>query len=151
MEAIFAGAFGLLLGAVGLWTGFRQLRNRAALERWHTTPGRVIERGTFIPSNVHAAAPAFRHAPLVKYTYEVGGRQFVNDSINPKRIQLPSTSSLKWAERRAASFADEVTVRYNPQDPAESFLVQTPKRMLYLVIAASCFALLFGAFTLLTK
>lgn len=50
METILAGSFGLLIGIVGLWTAFRQLRNREALDRWPTTKGRVIERGVFQPN-----------------------------------------------------------------------------------------------------
>src|ERR1051325_2566515 len=129
MEAIIAGAFALLIGIVGLWTGFRQLRNHAALNRWHTTKGKVIERGTYQPNIATLSASAFRHAPLVRYAYQVDGQEFINDCIRPKRIQLPEHNTKRWAQKRAESFADEVTVHYNPEDPGESFLVQTPKGM----------------------
>lgn len=151
METIIAGAFGLLIGIVGLWTGFRQLRNRAALDRWSTAKGKVIERGTYQPNIATLSTPAFRYAPLVKYVYQVNGKEFVNDGIHPKRIQLPEHSTKKWAQKRAESFADEVTVHYNPEDPSESFLVQTPKRKLYILIGCSCVALLFGVMFVLPK
>ena len=35
----------------------------------------------------------------------------------------------------AKSFPDDVTVHYNPADPGESFLIQTSRLMLYIVIA----------------
>jgi hypothetical protein len=151
MEAIIAGAFGLLIGGVGVWTGLRQLRNRAALEGWHTTEGRVIERGTYKPNMPAVSAPAFQYAPLVRYVYQVAGREFVNDCIRPKRIQLPERNTIKWAQKKAAAFPDKVTVHYNPADPAESFLVQTPKSVLYILIAASCLVLLVGALFLLLR
>lgn len=151
METIISGIFCLLIGAIGLWTGFRQLRNRAALNLWKTTKGRVIERGTYQPNIATLSAGAFRHAPLVKYVYQVDAQQYVNDSIHPKRIQLPQHNTKKWAQERADSFADEVIVHYNPEDPSESFLVQTPKRMLYIVIGASCLAILFGMIFFLPK
>jgi hypothetical protein len=151
MEKIAAAAFSLLIGVVGLWTGFKQLRNRKELNRWNTTTGKVIERGTYQVSTAVRSAPAFRHAALVRYAYQVDGKEFVNDSINPKRIQLPTHNTVQWAQKRAASFPDEVTVHYNPADPAESFLVQTPKSMLYIVIVASCVAILFGLMFCLTK
>jgi hypothetical protein len=151
METIIAGAFGLLIGFVGLWTGFRQLRNREALNRWNTVKGKVIERGTYQPNTATLSTGAFRHAPLVKYVYQVDGKEFVNDCIHPKRIQLPEHSTKKWAQKRAESFADEVTVHYNPEDPSESFLVQTPKRKLYILIGVSCLATLFGVIFFLTK
>jgi hypothetical protein len=97
------------------------------------------------------STPAFNHAPLVKYAYRVGGREFVNDRIRPKRIQLPERNTRKWARKRAESFADEVTVHYNPADPGDSFLVQTTKGTLYTVIGASCLVILVGLSFLLTK
>jgi hypothetical protein len=151
MESIIAGTFGLLIGLGGLWTGFRQLRNRAVLNRWPVTKGKVIERGTYQPNMVMPSAPAFRHAPLVRYVYQVDGQEFINDRIRPQRMQLPEHNTLKWAEKRAASFPDEVTVYYNPDDPRESFLVLTAKGWLYAVLGASCLALLFGLLWLLPK
>jgi hypothetical protein len=149
MEAIISGAFCLLIGSVGLWAGFKQLRNRTKLNQWPTTKGKVIERGTYQPFIPAAGPPAFRHSPLVKYVYQVSGKEFINDSIRPKRIQLPRHNTKKWAQKTAESFPDEVTVHYNPEDPSESFLVQTRKAMLYIVIGASCLAIMFGLLFLL--
>ena len=133
----------MLLGIVGLLTGWRGLRSRAALERWPQTPGRVIERGTFTPDYA-SGPPAFRHAPLVKYAYQVNGTDFVGDRLQPKRIQQPRHNTLAWAQQRAAEFPEVVTVHYNPADPSEAFLVQTSKKTLYLVIGAACLAILFS-------
>jgi hypothetical protein len=151
MEGILAGAFAWVIGIVGLWTGFRQLRNRAALNHWPLTKGKVIERGTYKPYIPAAGPPAFRHAPLVKYVYQVAGGEFINDRIRPKRIQQPQHNTQKWAQKTANKFADEVEVHYNPEDPSESFLVQTPAILLYIVIGASCLAILFGVVLLLMK
>jgi hypothetical protein len=151
MEAIFAAAFALLMGIVLLWTGLKQLRNRAALDRWPITKGRVIERGTYQPFIPAAGPPAFRHAPLVKYVYQVAGKEFGSTRIRPKRIQQPQHNTREWALRTANKFADEVSVHYNPEDPGESFLVQTPKILLYGLIGGSCFAILFGVVLLLIK
>lgn len=151
MERLLSGAFGVLIGLVGLWTGFQQLRNRAALNLWPTTRGKVIARGTYQPNHPMLSAPAFRHAPLVRYVYHVAGQEFVNDRIRPKRIQLPEHSTKRWAQKRAESFADEVTVHYNPADPSDSFLVQTTKRTLYIVIGGSCLAFVYGVIFLLLK
>jgi len=140
MEGILAAAFACVIGIVGLWTGFKQLRNRAALDRWPITKGKVIERGTFTPDYA-SGPPAFRHAPLVRYVYQVGGKDFVNDRLQPKRIQQPRHNTEAWAQKRAGEFPDDV---YNPADPSESFLVQTSKKTLYLVIAASGLAILFS-------
>ena|ERR1700687_1747198 len=151
MEGIFAGAFALLIGIILLLTGFRQLRNRAALNHWPITKGRVIERGTFQPYIPTAGPPAFRHSPLVKYVYQVAGKEFVSDRIRPKRIQLPQHNTREWAQKTANKFPDEVEVHYNPEDPSESFLVQTPAILLYGLIGGSCFAIFFGVILLLIK
>src|SRR4051812_32881240 len=137
MERIAAAAFAFLIGIVGLLTGFKMLRFRKELNHWTRTKGKVIERGTYRVTTANTSGPAFQHAALVKYAYQVDGKEFVNDYINPKRIQLPRHNTLGWAEKRAASFADEVTVHYNPADPGESFLIQTPKIMLYVIIGCS--------------
>src|SRR5712671_1570978 len=123
MEGILAWAFAWVIGVVGLWTSFKQLRNRAALDRWPITMGKVIERGTYQPYIPTAGPPAFRHAPLVKYVYNVGGKEFISDRIRPKRIQQPQHNTQEWAQKTAEKFADEVAVHYNPADPSESFLV----------------------------
>ena len=145
MESIIAGAFCLLIGIVGVWTGLRALKIRAALDRWPTTSGRVIERGTFKPDYA-SGPPAFQHAPLVKYVYQVAAREFSSDRIHPKQIQQPRHNTVKWAQKKAQSFPDNVTVHYNPADPGESFLVQTPRKLLYIVIGASSLAILYSAF-----
>jgi len=149
MERIISAAFAFLIGTVGLWAGFKQLRNRVALNKWPMTRGKVIERGTFQPDIPALGPPAFRHAPLVKYAYHVSGKEFTNDRIRPKRIQQPQHNTKKWAQKKAESFPDEVSVHYNPEDPSESFLLQTSRLMLYVVVGSSCLAILFGLLFLL--
>jgi hypothetical protein len=144
MERIISAAFSFLIGTVGLWAGVKQLRNRTKLNHWPTTKGKVIERGTFQPDIPALGPPAFRHSPLVRYVYQVSGKEFTNDRIRPKRIQQPQHNTRKWAQKKAESFADDVTVHYNPEEPSESFLVQTSRAMLYTVCGASCLAILLG-------
>lgn len=151
MEWIAAGIFGLLIGGVGLWTGLKQLRNRSELNRWPTTQGKIVERGVYRPSVPSLGPPAFRHAPLVRYVYQVSGREYSNNCINPKRIQLPGTNTLKWAEKKASSFPDDVIVHYNVADPSESYLKQTSLTALTLMVAVSCLIGLYGLLLLLTR
>src|SRR3979411_136439 len=120
------------MGVVCFWPGFNQLRKRTKLNTWPMTKGKVMERGTFQPDIPGLGPPAFRHAPLVKYVYQISGKEFTNDRIRTKRIKQQQHNTKKWAEKRAEAFADEVAVHYNPGDPSESFLVQTPKAVLYI-------------------
>jgi hypothetical protein len=78
----------------------------------------------------------------VRYVYQVSRKEFTNDSIRPKRIPLPRHNTKESAQKMAESFPDDVTVIYNPEDPGESFLVQTSRAMLYIVCGASCLAIL---------
>ena len=149
MENFIAGLFGLLVGVVGVVTGLTALRRRKRFNQWKTTSGRVVERGTYQPDIPMLSVPAFRYAPLVKYEYQVAGKNFVSNSIQPKRIQAPQHSTIKWAQKQADSFPDDVTVFYNPEDPAESYLVQTSKGTLYLVVGASFAVILVGVMFLL--
>ena len=144
MENLIAGLFGLLIGFVGGWTGIRLLKKRTVVNQWKTTRGRISERGTYLPGQAMLSAPAFRHAPLVRYQYEVAGKKFESIWILPRQIQLPRHGTKKWAQRQAESFANEVVVHYNPDDPSESYLTLTSKSTLYVVIAASCVAMLIG-------
>jgi hypothetical protein len=149
MENVIAGIFGLLLGVAGFWTGVKALRRRAMVDRWHTTKGRVIERGVYQLNQPMLSAPAFRYSPLVKYTYQVNEKDFESDSILPSRIQSPRHSTKTWAQKQADSFAGEVIVHYNPTDPAEAYLVQVSKLMLYLLLLGSGVALVLGLLFLL--
>jgi Protein of unknown function (DUF3592) len=149
MEKIAAGVFSLLLGSVGLWTGLRQLKNRLLLNSWKTTPGKVIERGTYRPKIASLSASAFRYSPLVKYSYQVNGADFINDAIHPRRIQLPRHSSKKWAQKQAEKFPGEVLVHYNSDDPGESYLIMTSKLVLGIVVALGVLLILIGLVVLL--
>ena len=149
MESLAAAIFSMLLGVVGLWTGVMQLRNRVALHRWQTTKGKVVERGTYQPNTPTLGPPAFRHSPLVKYVYQVDGKEFINSAIYPKRMQLPPRNTLKWAQKRADSFGEEVIVHYDVADPGDSYLTLTSARILYTVMAISCLLLLIGVTILL--
>ena len=149
MEQLIAGLFGLVLGVVGLVTAITLFKKRSAFSLWKTTQGTVIERGAYQPDIPMLSAPAFRYAPLVRYSYTVDGKEFISNTIFPRRIQLPQRSKKQWAERKAQAFPDDVTVHYNPDDPGESYLVMTSKLTLGVVVAASCFATIVGVLFLL--
>ena len=149
MERIAAGIFSLLLGSLGLWTGLQQLKNRRLLSNWKTTPGKIIERGTYRPNIASLSVGAFRYSPLVKYSYQVNGAEFINDAIHPRRIQLPRHSSRKWAQKQAESFPSEVLVYYNSDDPSESYLLMTSKLVLGTVVALGALLILIGLVVLL--
>lgn len=144
MENLLAAIFGVVLGLVGVWTGIRGIKNRALADRWNTTKGNVIERGVYQPEQPMLSAPAFRYSPLIRYRYEVGGKEFESNWILPRHIQLPRHNTMKWAQKQADSFPDELVVHYNPNSPAESYLMNASKAGLYVVLMFSAIALLVG-------
>jgi hypothetical protein len=150
VENLIAGCFALLLGVVGLLTGLKQLRNRSVLKNWKTVDGNVVERGSYVPDFAMVSVPAYRHAPLVRYAYQVAEEKFVSTAIHPERIQRPQHNTLKWAQRKAESFPDQVVVHYNPENPGESYLVLTSTWMLLVIVGASCLVLLIGGLFLLS-
>lgn len=151
MEKILTPLVGVLLGIVLIVVAIVKLRELAALKFWKTAPGKVIERGTFCVSHGVRSPSAYQHSPLVKYVYQVNGQEFVNDSILPKHIQLPECRNLQWAEKRAASFPDEVTVYYNPENPGDSFLVRTPKIKIFVIIPMGLLSIFIGLLFYLSK
>ncbi len=151
LESTIAGIFGLLLGGVAFWAGFRLFTQRSVLDRWNTVSGKVIERGTFVPTEADLTVPFFRHSPLVRYEYQVGGQRFVSDRIHPKRLVAPARNSLGWAEKRANSFPNEVLVHYNPADPTESFLEHVPNSTVYLYFFGGFLPLIYGMMLLVTR
>lgn len=144
-----AGIFGLLLGLIGVAIAITKLRETAALRRWGTTSGSVIERGTFRITHATRKPPGFHHAPLVKYRYQVAGREYTNDAISPRHILLPAHSTQEWAEARAATYPDQVVVHYNPANAADSFLVPPSSKLLFVVLGFSAAAGLASLFFIL--
>lgn len=144
MESYFAGGLGLLIGLLGLWTGLRKLRTLAQVSAWPTVPGCILERGSRPLAASPQDATDRQHAPLVRYAYKVGGKAFESDVIHPRRVQPPESHTREWALKKADAFPVELTVYYNPVDPAEAFLQPTPKGWLYAILAGSGIALLVG-------
>jgi hypothetical protein len=151
LESTIAGILGLLISGVAFWAALRLLRMRPILDRWATVNGTVTERGTFVPTEPDLTVPGFRHSPLVRYEYQVGGQTFVSDRIHPKRLVAPARNHLKWAEKRAASFPNEVLVHYNPENPSESFLERMPSSTAYLFFLGGLLALMYAVVILVTR
>ena len=86
---------------------------------------------------------------MIKYTYQVGDQEFTGDRVHPKRIQASRYKAAERAEAQLSSAGSEVSVHYNPADPAESFLIQTPRQTAYILFGVSGAALLVGLIFLL--
>lgn len=152
METIISSIFLMIIGGVGLFAILVALSKRKRFQNWHKTQGRIIERGVFQPTNVgRLDVPAFRYAPFVKYVYTANSNEYIGENLFHPEIQLPQTSNEKRARKKADSFPDEVTVNYNPDNPADSFLV-TSSKALFVSLAVFCgLIFLVGIIVLLTR
>lgn len=136
MEILIAGIFGLLMAVVIICISFAQWGNFSQLNSWKATAGKVIERGTFRVTHSTLSKSAFQHAPLVKHVYKINGQEFTGDAILPKDMHLPEQSAVKWAQAGAASFPGDLMVYYNPENPANSFLVPVSRKKLHVIVIA---------------
>jgi hypothetical protein len=147
MEKYFAAAFGLLLGLIGLYACFTQLRNFASLDSWKIIKGKVTGRGTVESPTGNLRSPGIRYSPVVQYNYQIDEKNFSNDAIYPKHMMIASGSK-EWAEIESKSFPDDVTIFYNPENPGDSCLKLPAKSAYYIIGIASVIVLLFSAFIL---
>lgn len=148
MESIIAGIFGLIIAIVIIWISFLQWANISRLDSWTSAEGKIIERGTFRVTHANRGPPALQHSPLVRYVYQADGKDFTGDSILPKHIQLPERSTVEWAQARANSFPERLTVYYNPQSPTDCFLVPMSRKTFYIMMIAGPVVTVVSLFTL---
>jgi hypothetical protein len=111
--------------------------------RWPTTRGRVVSTGvrSFEFSSGEGSSST-RYKPNVVYRYEVNSQQYSGDKVNYDL--LASGMSESYAQKIAAQYqvGQEVTVYYNPKNPADSML-NPQARWHYIpwVVAACIFGL----------
>ena len=117
--------FGLVFVGIGLFMlirGFIQFRTMKASQGWPTVAGQVVHASVDVSVSTDSdGMRSRRYTPHVVYSYAVLGQQYTNDKV---------AIGSKWnyaSQARAASklryqSGDQVTVCYNPEDPAQSVL-----------------------------
>ncbi len=117
---MFYALLTLLIGAATLWAAGFVAREVLRTRGWPTTPGRIVARGLGEPMG----GPGRGYLPLVRYTYEVGGRTYANDQV----YVLRRTGGLADRMRRLAEgLPDPVPVHYDPADPSRAYLLPQPQ------------------------
>lgn len=122
LYALLYLAFGiaaLIYSAYVLW-------QRGSVRGWPTTRGEFLERKVERSPKGRAgrtAAPAFQYEALVKYCYQVEGRDYVCDRLY--RVGWV-TSTRKNRQALLARLPDPPAVRYNPADPRDACLLALP-------------------------
>jgi hypothetical protein len=83
-----------------------------------------------------------KYIPRIRYSYEVNGRTYSNDSAFPSK----ETGSRGWAKKVTDRYkkGDESTAYYNPANPAESFLIREYSFEPYIAVFPGIFLTVLG-------
>lgn len=144
---IAAGFF--FFGAMGLWYGVSLHRLRRRVLSWPRAPGTVIHRDVAQSTRAgKTSVAAFRYEAFVRYRYQVNGSTYTGDKLY---LVGWATGSYKNRKHFLDKIPDEVSVYYNPQNPADACLFPHDLGSILLgygVGLATCF---FGFVLLLPK
>jgi hypothetical protein len=96
-----------------------------AVKDWPSVPGKVTSsRVSYDSSSSENGA-----VPFVTYTYEVQGKTYKENRISPGILTVAGETS---AEKVVALYpkGKEVSVYYNPKNPAEAYLEKSSQRQI---------------------
>ena len=145
MTSLLVRAFGVLIGAGGVWACVNAMRAQAAARAWPTTTATVVHRGITRVTGPNLGSPAFQFTPDVRCRYTVAGTAYEGGTWYPPAVLRPPRGTAMWAERLAASVPDVTPVRYDPAAPAVACLHLVPE---WKLAAAAGAAGLVAAFAL---
>ncbi len=126
MAALFVRAFGVLLGAGGVWACLAAMRAQAVARTWPMTTAQVVHRGVVRATAANLGAPAFQFTPDVRCRYIVSGAVYEGGTWYPPAVLRPPRGTTAWAARMAASVPDVTPVRYDPLAPEVACLFLVP-------------------------
>ena len=109
-------ALGVCMGPLGFW----YLRKALVSRRWPATDGKIVD-STVSSVTRYRSRTYVVYVPTVKYTYEVDGEQFVNDTVGHGGWNSNKIAKAKAVCERYP-IDDAVKVYYNPKRPATSVL-----------------------------
>lgn len=117
------GLFVCGLGIVSLYVMYDELTQGWQSSDWPTTNGRV---DTWVPQSEIVSRKRgeaiFRYFPLISYRYTVDGKEYTGSRFHFSPSMSSELAEVeKWLH--AARRAEEVTVHFNPDDPAVSVIV----------------------------
>ena len=118
----------VVLNAIFLGIIFYMRRKESQVSAWPSTQG-VISASTL---ESRASDDGYTNYPVVRYSYQVGGQAHKGSRIAPGP-EVGGTGANKVIERYATGA--EVTVFYNPGNPADAVLEkQAPSMKLFWVL-----------------
>ncbi|TSA24789.1 DUF3592 domain-containing protein [bacterium] len=128
---LFAGLFGMVVGASQFFTGVRS-------SKWPATNGRIIASDVLVKERSNRDTTYYQ--PQVTYTYSVAGQNYRSSQISAGEHE---SSDIRRARKITDRYPREiaVTVFYNPRDPANAVLEpgMSISAILIFVLAAGFF------------
>ena len=129
---VAGGAILVLVGALLVWSGARAWRTRARVAAWRQVPGRIVHREVAPSARTKGTGPpGTRFEALVTYTYEVAGTAYEGDRIYAAGWV---TGTRPDRQRFLDRLPDEVTVRHDPDAPAQSCLLVPPAGIVWVML-----------------
>ncbi|CAN1724211.1 DUF3592 domain-containing protein [Hyphomicrobium sp. 1Nfss2.1] len=111
---------------------------------WPSTEGKVIEAGfdTFRTHSIVDSLPTrvIVHRPRILYAYKVGGNRYQGERISLGVYKHASLKFLVGSEVSRYRAGENVTVYYDPENPARAVLTRTDVRPPMLLALAALFA-----------
>ncbi len=133
----------LLLGVAALWAGVRVAGQMQRRRAWPTATGTVRFRRLAVARQLRGR----QFAPCVTYDYEVRGRTYRNDQV----YAIAGTSaSARRMMRVVEALPSTVSVHYDPDDPAQSYLLPNSRATPWIIGSIGGLTVLLGAAQLLT-
>lgn len=142
----------ILLGLMVLAIGFKKVLVAAASKNWPTVPGVVVESGVAAnppaagaPRQVEQATTSY--GAHIRYEFSVDGKKFQGERIGPADYSASYKSRVDEVAARYPKDG-EVTVYYQPSNPAECLLEPGVAFQTWLLPALGVVLLAVGAFWL---
>jgi hypothetical protein len=149
---IGAAIFFIVIGGALLAFGVVFLRDANASANWPTTPGRVENvRVTWDNVGSTQAAPERAYSFIVTYSYAVAGEPYagnrysLGEGSTATGRRFPSEEAARNAAAAAYRSGQDVTVYYDPADPAQAVLQPGVNWGTYVPLILGAFFLLCGA------
>lgn len=132
----FILAFSLLALIGGSVMGYKTLRVR----RWPATTGQMLEKEVVYSDKPVASNRATRYEVKLRYRYKVADKAYVSTNYRPT-VEITRKHE---AQKVIDSLGDEVTVYYNPSNPAEAYLSTNSLAWSILAFIVGVFCTLIG-------
>jgi len=121
MSGLFVGAVVGLLALILGFDALRQYRRASETSSWPTVQGRILSATVENGPSRGRPIPVATHRAAIKYTYEVGGRQWSSQRVFVGDEFFEKGDGARDRVRRYEPDS-AVEVFYNPDDPAEALL-----------------------------